>query len=123
MSPSPEVELFSPELDEGTPAPPTPGESFSGRSSLNPDGTHETRPQQRAPSPGLEADEKGFTETASAVRASRLMQHRNLPLRSRENIYMTIPRIKVTRESKSWDSSFSVVLTPTSACRIIRKAC
>jgi hypothetical protein len=70
-SPSPEVELFSPDLeDESAISPPTPGEAFSSRSSLNPDGTPDIcqRPN-RAPSPALEADERGFTETATAVRA------------------------------------------------------
>ena len=71
-SPSPEVELFVPDLEDdmGIPTPPTPGEPFSGRSSLNPDGTTEIRVRSnRAPSPALEADERGFTETATAVRA------------------------------------------------------
>jgi hypothetical protein len=72
MSPSPEVDLSSPDLDDDHPmSPPTPGESFSGRSSLTRDGSiseHRTT-QNRAPSPPLEADEKGFTETATAVRA------------------------------------------------------
>ena len=72
MSPSPEVDLSSPDLDDDdSMSPPTPGESFSGRSSLTRDGSiaeHRTTPN-RAPSPPLEADEKGFTETATAVRA------------------------------------------------------
>ena len=70
-SPSPDVDLSSSHLDHHIPvAPPTPGESFSGRSSLNPDGTVDIRTQpMRAPSPPLEPDEKGFTETATAVRA------------------------------------------------------
>jgi hypothetical protein len=70
-SPSPEVELFSPDLeDDSVPTPPTPGEAFSGRNSLNPDGTPDIRSRpNRAPSPALEADERGFTETATAVRA------------------------------------------------------
>lgn len=69
---SPEVELFSPDFedDNGVPTPPTPGEAFSGRNSLNPDGTPDIRVRSnRAPSPALEADERGFTETATAVRA------------------------------------------------------
>lgn len=69
---SPEIELFSPDLEDASPEPipATPGEAFSGRNSLNPDGTSDlrTRPN-RAPSPALEADERGFTETATAVRA------------------------------------------------------
>ena len=69
---SPEIELYSPGLEHDTvdPTPPTPGEAFSGRSSLNPDGTPDVRVRStRAPSPALEADERGFTETATAVRA------------------------------------------------------
>ena len=71
LSPSPDVDLSSSHLDQHIPAaPPTPGEGFSGRSSLNPDGTVDSRAQSmRAPSPPLEPDEKGFTETATAVRA------------------------------------------------------
>ncbi|KIV97632.1 hypothetical protein PV10_01355 [Exophiala mesophila] len=71
LSPSPEVELYSPELDQEDPMqPPTPGQHFSARSSLNPDGTPDIRSRpNRAPSPPLEADERGFTETATAVRA------------------------------------------------------
>lgn len=72
MSPSPEVDLTLPDLDDDhAMSPPTPGDSFSGRSSLTRDGSiaeHRTTPN-RAPSPPLEADEKGFTETATAVRA------------------------------------------------------
>jgi hypothetical protein len=71
MSPSPEVELYSPDLDDSDVLePPTPGEHPSARSSLNPDGTPDVRRRaNRAPSPPLEEDERGFTETATAVRA------------------------------------------------------
>ncbi|KAJ9503063.1 hypothetical protein LTR99_007063 [Exophiala xenobiotica] len=77
FSPSPEVELYSPDLDQEDPMqPPSPGEPFSNRSSLNPDGTPEVRRRpNRAPSPPLEADEKGFTETATAVRARGMSLH------------------------------------------------
>ena len=77
LSPSPEIDLSSPELDDSLPmGPPTPGESFSGRSSLTRDGTVDHRiPRNRAPTPPLEADEKGFTETATAVRARGMSLH------------------------------------------------
>lgn len=77
LSPSPEIDLSSPELDEDLPmGPPTPGESFSGRSSLTRDGTVDRRTaRNRAPTPPLEADEKGFTETATAVRARGMSLH------------------------------------------------
>lgn len=77
FSPSPEVDLFSPELDNGSPVPPTPGSPFNSHSlPEDPMPIPQPRPRSvnRAPSPGLEADERGFTETASAVRASRLLQ-------------------------------------------------
>jgi hypothetical protein len=77
LSPSPEIDLSSPELDDSLPmGPPTPGESFSGRSSLTRDGSVDHRiPRNRAPTPPLEADEKGFTETATAVRARGMSLH------------------------------------------------
>jgi hypothetical protein len=77
LSPSPEIDLSSHELDNDLPmGPPTPGESFSGRSSLTRDGTVDRRmPRNRAPTPPLEADEKGFTETATAVRARGMSLH------------------------------------------------
>ena len=77
MSPSPEVDLSHPDFDRDLPmGPPTPGESFSGRSSLTRDGHVDHRlPSNRAPSPPLEADEKGFTETATAVRARGMSMH------------------------------------------------
>lgn len=77
LSPSPEVELYSPDLDQKDPMqPPTPGEPYSNRSSLNPDGMPDVRRRpNRAPSPPLEADERGFTETATAVRARGMSLH------------------------------------------------
>jgi hypothetical protein len=77
LSPSPEIDLSTPELDDDLPmGPPTPGESFSGRSSMSRDGTVDRRmPRNRAPTPPLEADEKGFTETATAVRARGMSLH------------------------------------------------
>lgn len=83
LSPSPEVDLSSPEFDEDAlgadddfNAPPTPaGSSFSGRSSLTRDGTNGCSSEginlvhnHRAASPPLEGDEKEFTQTASSMR-------------------------------------------------------
>lgn len=81
LSPSPEVDLSSPDFDEDAPgaeddfnAPPTPaGSSFSGRSSLTRDGTNGAEVvnlvhNHRAASPPLEGDEKEFTQTASSMR-------------------------------------------------------
>lgn len=76
FSPSPEVELFTPEFEHNTPVPGTPSSSFGSHTDLSAENPQQLRqrPSNRAPSPGLEADERGFTETASAVRASRLLQ-------------------------------------------------
>ena len=83
LSPSPEVELFTPELDAAnadsedhfaTPATPA-GSSFSGRSSLARDGSSATStedsrslPSHHAAIPPLEGDEREFTQTASSMR-------------------------------------------------------
>lgn len=93
LSPSPEVELFSPELENGSPAPPTPGSQFSGHN-LHPHTVHDirSRPSLRAPSPGLEADERGFTETATAVRASGLGRLSQLEISAPITIEETKPR-------------------------------
>lgn len=76
FSPSPEIELFSPELETTTSIPAPPDSPFSSQASLHREPVIQprARPSHRAPSPSLEADERGFTETASAVRANRLMQ-------------------------------------------------
>lgn len=81
ISPSPEVDLSNPgleddvQVDEDFNAPPTPAGSFSGRSSLNRDGTNGSPSDgmhhlhnHRAASPPLEKDEKEFTQTASSMR-------------------------------------------------------
>lgn len=80
ISPSPEVDLSNPGLedepvDDEFNAPPTPAGSFSGRSSLNRDGTNGSSSEamnhlhnHRAGGPPLEKDEKEFTQTASSMR-------------------------------------------------------
>jgi len=77
LSPSPEIDLSTPELDDHADddvAPPTPAGSFSGRSSLARDGTNPLNEvrlvhNHRAASPPLEGDEREFTQTASSMRA------------------------------------------------------
>jgi len=100
FSPSPEVELYSPELDNDDPMQsPTPGEHFSARSSLNPDGTPDVRRRpNRAPSPPLEADERGFTETATAVRA-RGMSLRNPTIQASVEVDDKVQSIEVSDET------------------------
>ena len=82
LSPSPEVELSTEDLDFDVPGaeedfaiPPTPaGSSLSGRSSLARDGSssssseHALSHNHKAASPPLEGDEREFTQTASNVR-------------------------------------------------------
>ena len=81
LSPSPEVDLSTHEIEGAVTGqemdfatPPTPGSSFSGRSSLARDGSNVSASDNalshnhRAASPPLEGDEKEFTQTASNVR-------------------------------------------------------
>lgn len=87
LSPSPEVDLSSPELDDQDMlAPPTPTGSFSGR---RPPPRH-----HRTASPPLEKDEKEFTQTA------RGMQKRNLA-RSQMN---SVPSEMEEYPAKAMDS-------------------
>lgn len=80
LSPSPEIDLSSPDLEnEEEGRPPTPAGSFSGRSSLARDGTHTQSPMNivpnhRAASPPLEGDEKEFTQTASSMQKRSMSQ-------------------------------------------------
>ena len=71
LSPSPEVDLSSPELDEDREeAPPTPGAPFSGRSSVareRSDSNANLSHNRRAASPQLEHEERDFKQTASAL--------------------------------------------------------
>ena len=81
LSPSPEIDLSAHEIEGAANEqemdfmpPPTPGSSFSGRSSMARDGSsgsssdHVLSHNHRAASPPLEGDEKEFTQTASSVR-------------------------------------------------------
>ncbi|KAE8441147.1 hypothetical protein EG329_005830 [Mollisiaceae sp. DMI_Dod_QoI] len=66
LSPSPEVDLSSPEFDDDDMVtPPTPTGSFSGRKE------HLPR-NNRASSPPLEKDEKEFTQTARGMQKRKL---------------------------------------------------
>ncbi|KFZ16324.1 hypothetical protein V502_05158 [Pseudogymnoascus sp. VKM F-4520 (FW-2644)] len=81
LSPSPEVDLSSPELDDvgssdsnGSVAPPTPSGSFSGR--LTGDATAGLARNHRAASPPLEKDEKEFTQTARGMQRRQLLSEK-----------------------------------------------
>lgn len=68
LSPSPEVDLSSPEFDDmedDEPMPLTPVGSFSGRHSI-------AVQNQRGASPPLEKDEKEFTQTADGLQKRKL---------------------------------------------------
>lgn len=68
LSPSPEVDLSSPELDEETgDAPPTPGGSYAARASMSRERTASYTHPRRAASPPLENEERDFKQTASAL--------------------------------------------------------
>ncbi|KAI9738981.1 MAG: hypothetical protein M1818_005295 [Claussenomyces sp. TS43310] len=75
LSPSPEVDLSSPEFDEMDDvnvAPPTPTGSFSGRlTKLEPTASSVLR-NHRSASPPLEKDEKEFTQTARGMQKRKL---------------------------------------------------
>lgn len=72
LSPSPEVDLSTPDFDDiednGTVAPPTPSGSFSGRlMHQEPISNSNLVRNHRAASPPLEKDEKEFTQTARGM--------------------------------------------------------
>lgn len=72
LSPSPEVDLSSPELDDDSTSD-APGSTFSGRSSLprdhpNPSNLSHNR---RAESPPLEREERDFKQTANELQQQR----------------------------------------------------
>ncbi|KAK3049101.1 hypothetical protein LTR09_009520 [Extremus antarcticus] len=81
LSPSPEVDLSSPELeDNNTQEPPTPGAPFSGRNSIARDRSESTsttrHPGRRGGSPQLEHEERDFKQTANAL-FEQAQQRRN----------------------------------------------
>ena len=69
LSPSPEVDLSSPELeDDNLERPPTPSGQFSGRNSVARDSRSSSMSQnRRAASPQLEREERDFKQTASQL--------------------------------------------------------
>ncbi|KFY29510.1 hypothetical protein V493_02329 [Pseudogymnoascus sp. VKM F-4281 (FW-2241)] len=83
LSPSPEVDLSSPELDDvgssdsnGSVAPPTPSGSFSGRLTSDDGGGGGLARNHRAASPPLEKDEKEFTQTARGMQRRQLQSEK-----------------------------------------------
>jgi hypothetical protein len=79
LSPSPEVDLSSPELeDDGAREPPTPGAPFSGRNSVARErSASASNPQsRRGGSPQLEHEERDFKQTANAL-YEQAQQRRN----------------------------------------------
>ncbi|OAA67954.1 hypothetical protein SPI_00149 [Niveomyces insectorum RCEF 264] len=83
LSPSPEVDLSSPELDDAeddVPMPNTPIGSFSARFPRA--SSHYVARDHRGASPPLEKDEKEFTQTAEGLQKRRLAGHASLVLAS-----------------------------------------
>lgn len=80
LSPSPEVDLSTPELDnEDTEHPPTPGAPFSARNSVSRSraaSNSDLSRHRRAGSPPLEREERDFKQTANALHEQAL-QRRN----------------------------------------------
>ncbi|MCJ1431406.1 hypothetical protein MMC27_000758 [Xylographa pallens] len=128
LSPSPEVDLFTPELDhrgpgaeDDFPTPPTPaGSSFSGRSSLARDGSNGSSIEvinlvhsNRAQSPPLEGDEREFTQTASSMRMRGMSFDESSIKESKETDIIAIPAVNVmhveeTEEEKAKKNSEAV---------------
>jgi len=80
LSPSPEVDLSSPELDEeNVQQPPTPGAPFSARNSTPGDSRSSSSLSQhrRAASPQLEREERDFKQTASQLYEEAQQRRRN----------------------------------------------
>lgn len=76
LSPSPEVDLSSPELEDehADDRPPTPGAPFSGRSSMSRErsaSAADLARNRRAASPQLEHEERDFKQTASQLQAQQ----------------------------------------------------
>ena len=81
LSPSPEVDLSSPELDQDRPQePPTPGAPFSGRNSVmrerSTSGSNLAQ-GRRGGSPQLENEERDFKQCANALYEQAQLQRRN----------------------------------------------
>ena len=116
LSPSPEIDLFTPEFDhrgpgaeDDFPTPPTPaGSSFSGRSSLARDGSNGSSAEvinlvhnNRAQSPPLEGDEREFTQTASSMRMRGMSMDESAIKESKETDDTAIPDVNVMHVEES----------------------
>lgn len=81
LSPSPEVDLSSPELEQGhPPEPPTPGAPFSGRNSVTRERStsgSNLAQGRRGGSPQLEHEERDFKQCANALYEQAQLQRRN----------------------------------------------
>lgn len=94
LSPSPEVDLSSPELeDTNTQEPPTPGAPFSGRNSIPRDrsASAATRPQhqgRRGGSPQLEHEERDFKQTANALYEQAQLRRNSAQSSSQQDVTM-----------------------------------
>ena len=128
LSPSPDLDLFNPELDtrapgaeDDFPTPPTPaGSSFSGRSSLARDGSNGSSTDlinlvhsNRAQSPPLEGDEREFTQTASSMRMRGMSLDESTVRESKEvdtaaTASINVLHVEETEEEKAKKNSEAV---------------
>lgn len=97
LSPSPEVDLSSPELDDddSPPEPPTPGAPFSGRTSVARERSasattmaHHHHHRGRGASPQLEHEERDFKQTANALFEQALQQRRESEQEAQQDVSM-----------------------------------
>ncbi|KAL9623674.1 MAG: hypothetical protein Q9160_002130 [Pyrenula sp. 1 TL-2023] len=114
LSPSPEVDLSTPEdreLVDAPDQPPAQAGTFDGRNPLDKTqwGSNGQRARNRAPSPPLEADERGFTETANAVRA-RGMSLNNVPVHSVDNSGLQIKSMEMEEMTVRRDQDLGLEL-------------
>lgn len=112
LSPSPEVDLSSPELEEETGAdPPTPGGSFSARGSIpreHPPTTTNLAHNRRAVSPQLEHEERDFKQTANL-----LHEQARLRRKSEEDVNMENPDAVAGAEQNDNSIAVSVEMEET----------
>jgi hypothetical protein len=105
MSPSPEVDLSSPELEvESGAAPSTPGGSFSTRGSIpreHPPTTTNLAHNRRAVSPQLENEERDFKQTANLL-------HEQARLRRKSEEDLNMDTSDAVASATQYDDSIAV---------------
>ncbi|CZT15990.1 uncharacterized protein RCC_01830 [Ramularia collo-cygni] len=117
MSPSPEVDLSSPEYDEDRGnSPPTPGGSFAQRGSVPRDASSYTA--RRAASPPLENEERDFKQTASALYEQALARRNSQE--SQKDVNMEQGDAVAGAEQRNDSVSISIEPDETEECAALK---